>query len=128
MIEAVAIRDVDLSYPALEPIECGGQNLHEPEMRDVHRGLNALQADVVQETFHVVQRLDEGELERKQFDRKLEAPFRCVSSNLLRSIDHELPLALRQQQAVLEHVLSRDEAEVDENSDAKSRTFFARSM
>ena len=81
-------------------------------MRDVHRSLDVLEADVVQETLHVVQRLDESELERKQFDRKLEAPFRGMSSDLLRRVDHELPLALRRQQAVLEHVLARDEAEV----------------
>ena len=75
MIEAVAIGDVDLSDPALEPSERGRGNSHQPEMRDVHCRLDVLQADVVQETLHIVQRLDEGELERKQLDRKLEAPF-----------------------------------------------------
>ena len=81
-------------------------------MRDVHCGLDVFQADVVQETLHVVQRLDEGELERKQFDRKLETPFCGMSSDLLRRVDHELPLALRRHQVVLKHVLARDEAEV----------------
>ena len=112
MIEAVAIGDVNLSYPALEPIERDRRNSHEPEMRDVHCSLDVLQADVVQETLHIVQRLDEGVLEWKQFDRKLEAPVRRMSSDLLRRVDHKLPLALRRNEAVLEHVLAGNEAEV----------------
>ena len=112
MIDAVAIGDVNLSDPALEPVERGRGNSHQPEMRDVHGGLDVLQADVVQEALHIVQRSDEGELERKQFDRKLQPPLRGMSSDLLRGVDHELPLALRRQQAMLEHVLARHEAEV----------------
>ena len=81
-------------------------------MRDVHCSLDVLETDVVQEALHVVQRLDEGELERKQFDRKLQSPFSGMSSDLLGGVDHELPLALRRHQVMLKHVLARDEAKV----------------
>ena len=66
----------------------------------------------VQQPLHVVERPDEGEFEREQLDRKLEPAFRRVASDLMRGVDHELPLALRRQQALLEHVLAGDEAEV----------------
>ena len=112
MIDAVAIGDVNMSDPALEPIERGRGNSHQPEMRDVHCRLDVLEADVVQEALHIVQRSDESKLERKQLDRELQPPFCGMSSDLLRRVDHELPLALRRQQAMLEHVLARDEAEV----------------
>ena len=99
-------------------------------MRDVDRGLDVLEADAVQEALHVVQRPDERVFERKQLDRKLEAAFRGMAADLLRRVDHELPLALRREEALLEHVLARDEAEVPAagNSEARSRTFFARSI
>ena len=112
MIEAVAIGDVNMSYPALEPIERARGNPHQPEMRDVHRGLDVLEADAVQEALHVVQRPDESIFERKQLDRELKPSFCGMSADLLRRIDNELPLALRWQQAMLEHALARDEAHV----------------
>src|ERR1700729_2931573 len=50
MIEAIPIGDVNLSYPVLEPIERGGRNSHEPEMRDVHCRFNVLEADIIRKS------------------------------------------------------------------------------
>src|SRR6185437_10142947 len=112
VIDAVAIGDVNLGDPAFEPPERGRGNAHQPEMRDVDGRLDIREAHLVEETFHIVQRSDEREIEWKQLDRKLQAPFRGVPSDLLGGVDHELPLALRWQQAMLEHVLAGDKAKV----------------
>jgi hypothetical protein len=70
----------------------------------------ALTAEVVQKTVHFVQGADEGELERKQLDRKLESQFCGMSADLLRGVHHQLPLPFRRQQAMLEHVLARNKS------------------
>ena len=112
MIDAVAIGDVNMSYPALEPIERARGNSHQPEMRDVHCGLDVLEADAVQEAPMSSSVLMKAIFERKQLDRELKPSFCGMSADLLRGVDHELPLALRRQQAMLEHVLAWDEAQV----------------
>jgi hypothetical protein len=112
MIGAVAIGDVNLGDPAPEPAQRLGRNAHEPEMRDVDGGLDVLKIHCVEKALHVLQRPDERIVEGEELDRELEAALRGMASDLLRRVHDELPLAFRRQEAMLEHVLARDEAEV----------------
>jgi hypothetical protein len=85
----------------------------EIEVGDVAVGHDRFrQADVVEEGEHRVDRVDEGELERLEFDGDPQAPVCCVGPELADGVDAEPPLLGRRDHLLLPDIFPENQEQI----------------
>jgi len=107
----VAVGEVRVDDPPLELQDLGGVKAHQPEVRAVDVRLDGGMVDILDELRQLLDRVDDGVVERLELQRHLDAVRRSVVGELTRLLDCPVPLHLGWDHLVLPDVLAEREHE-----------------